>query len=356
LRSYTELLENQLLHLFVVFSLFPETCRKNCSGRKNFLIPLKFVVLDDDKIDSDTRTGPPGKSMQEHEVKRYIKQLNDLSTTPALLGKILTLFRDDNASTEDLCTLISYDPAMAERVLRVANSAFFAHSGQIKDIHQAVLFLGLERIKAIAVGMTVINVFPSPGSFHVENLWLHSYEVAFLSSALSDHIAVTQPQECFLSGLLHDIGRLVLYNIDHRRFHQIETTDTMLEQETTLFGCTHAEAGAWFAEEIGLPSAIVTTVRHHHKPSAAPEEMHMVSLVSLAEALTRTFSPRVEDDGIWTPEHDAILLEFSLSEHDLQKIGDQFRNVKSEIEKFFTPESSENSGAAHTTNKKSDRQ
>ena len=278
--------------------------------------------------------------MQEQDVKRFIKQFSDLSTTPALLGKILSLFRDDSASTEDLCTLISYDPAMAERVLRVANSAFFAHSGQIKDIHQAVLFLGLDRIKAIALGMTVMNIFPSPGSFHVENLWIHSYEVAFLSSAMSDHIAVTQPQECFLSGLLHDIGRLVLYSIDHHRFHQIETTDSMLEQETALFGCTHADAGAWFSEEINLPYPIVTTIKHHHKPSSAPDEMHMVSLVSLAEALTRMFYPRVEDDGIWTAEHDAILLEFSMSENDLQKIGGQFKEARNEIEKFFAIEGS----------------
>jgi putative nucleotidyltransferase with HDIG domain len=177
----------------------------------------------------------------------------------------------------------------------------------------------------------------------VENLWLHSYEVAFLSSTLSDHIAVTQPQECFLSGLLHDIGRIVLYSMDHHRFHQIETTDSMLEQETALFGCTHAEAGAWFSEEINLPYAIVTTIRHHHKPSSAPDEMNMVSLVSLAEALTRMFNPRVEDDGIWTAEHDAILLEFSLSESDLQNIGGQFREARSEIEKFFDIEGSKNS-------------
>jgi putative nucleotidyltransferase with HDIG domain len=281
--------------------------------------------------------------MQADDVKRYIKQLSDLSTTPALLGKILSLFQDESASTEDLCTLISYDPAMAERVLKVANSAFFAHSGQIKDIHQAVLFLGLDRIKAIALGMTVMNILPSPGSFHVENLWLHSYEVAFLSSALSNHIAVTQPQECFLSGLLHDIGRIVLYSMDQRRFHQIETTDSMLEQETALFGCTHAEAGAWFSEEISLPFSIVTTIKHHHKPSSAPEEMHMVSLVSLAEALTRMFNPRVEDDGIWTSEHDAILLEFSLSENDLQKIGAQFRESRNEIEKFFVVDGSADS-------------
>ncbi len=273
--------------------------------------------------------------MTEQDVKRYVKRLGDLSTTPALLGKILALVEDETRPTEDLCELISFDQSMAQRVLKVANSVFFSHSGEITNIEQAVLFLGLDRIKAIAVGMTVMNIFPSPGSFQVERLWIHSYEVAYLSSVLSDMITVTQPQECFLAGLLHDIGRVIFYNLDHERFHRIETTDSMLEQERSIFGCTHARAGAWFAEEIGLPSGIVTTIRFHHLPSEAPDEMNTVSVVSLSEALTRMFKPRVEDDGIWTPEHDAVLLEFSLSEQDLHALRGKFLEAQAGIESFF---------------------
>lgn len=278
---------------------------------------------------------PFGKPMTDSDVKRFIKQLHDLSTTPALLGKILSLVGDETKSTEDLSELISYDPASAQRVLKIANSAFFAHSGQIKDIHQAVLFLGLDRIKSIVVGMTVMNIFPSSGAFRVENLWLHSYEVAFLSSVLTEKITITTPQESFLAGLLHDIGRIVFYSLDHASFQAIETTDTMLEQETAVFGCTHAEAGAWFAEDIGLPYSIVSSIRYHHKPSAAPDEMNLVSLVSLAEAFSRMFSPRVEDDGIWTQEHNAILLEFALTKDDLHAISDRFSAAQNDIEKFF---------------------
>lgn len=273
--------------------------------------------------------------MTNSDVKRFIKQLHDLSTTPALLGKILALVGDETKSTEDLCELISYDPAMAQRILKIANSAFFAHSGQIKDIHQALFFLGLDRIKSIVVGMTVINFFPYSGSFRVENLWLHSYEVAFLSSILTEKIAITTMQESFLAGLLHDIGRIVFYSLDHESFQTIETTDTMLEQETTVFGCTHADAGAWFAEEIGLPNSIVLSIKYHHKPSATPDEMNLVSLVSLAEAFTRMFNPRVEDDGIWTQEHNAILLEFSLTKDELRTINERFNAARDDIEKFF---------------------
>ncbi|HYA88518.1 MAG TPA: HDOD domain-containing protein [Nitrospirota bacterium] len=276
-----------------------------------------------------------GKPMTNSDVRHFIKQLQDLSTTPAMLGKILSMAGDETKSTKDLGELISYDPAMAQRVLKIANSALFAHSGMIKDIHQAVFFLGLNMIKSIVVGMTVMNIFPPTGTFRVENLWLHSYEVAFLSSVLTEKIAITNNRESFLAGLLHDIGRMVFYSLDHASFQSIETTDTMLEQETTVFGCTHAEAGAWFAADIGLPDSIVLSIKHHHKPSASPDEMNLVSLVSLAEAFARMLNPRVEDDGIWTQEHNAILLEFSLTHEDIHAIDDRFRSVRNDIEKFF---------------------
>jgi len=127
----------------------------------------------------------------------------------------------------------------------------------------------------------------------------------------------------------------VFYCLDHVLFKTIETTDTMLEQEATVFGCTHAEAGAWFAEDIRLPDSIVSSIRYHHKPSAAPDEMNLVSLVSLAEAFTRMFNPRVEDDGIWTQEHNAILLEFSLTKDDLRAISVRFSAARNDIERFF---------------------
>jgi len=278
--------------------------------------------------------------MTADDVKRFIKGLRDLSTLPVLLDKIITLTNDENSDIDELDDAISFDQALAQRVLRVANSAFFGHSGQIRDIHQAVLFLGVNRVKATALGMSVLDVFPARASLNVQNLWVHSYEVAFLSSVISGGISITQPQECFVSGLLHDVGRIIFYTLDRDRFAGIETTDTMLEQETAAFGCTHAEAGGWFGEEIGLPGEIVSTIRYHHKPSLVREGREVASIVSLAEGLSRQFSPHLEDDGIWTPEHDAILLEFSLHDTDLRLFAERFRESKPEIEKIFAPSES----------------
>ncbi|NTW60001.1 MAG: HDOD domain-containing protein [Nitrospirae bacterium] len=273
--------------------------------------------------------------MAADDVKRYIKGLNNLSTLPALLGRIIAAANDENASPDDFHKLVSFDQALAQRVLRYANSALLGHSGQIKDIDQAIMFLGTDRIRSIAIGMSVLDVFPSRTGFNIQNLWVHSYEVAYLAAVLSERVSITQPQECFLAGLLHDVGRVVLYTMDSKKFLKIETTDTMLEQETAVFGCTHGEAGGWFAESIGLPHEIISTIRYHHHPSVVQEGREIASVISLAEALSRQISPHIEDDGIWTREHDAILLELSLTQSDISSVVEKFTEVRPEIDNFF---------------------
>jgi len=273
--------------------------------------------------------------MAANDVKSFIKGLSDLSTLPALMGRIITMANDENASAGDFHKLISFDQALAQRVLRYANSALLGHSGQIRDIDQAIMFLGSDRIKSIASGMSVLDVFPYRSGFNVQNLWSHGYEVAYLASILSESISITQPQECFLAGLLHDVGRVIFYTMDSKKFLQIETTDTMLEQETAAFGCTHAEAGGWFAEEVFMPPEIIAAIRYHHQPSAVQEGRDIVSLIAMAEALSRQISPRIEDDGIWSQEHDAILLEFSLSQSSITLFAEKFAEVKTEIDSFF---------------------
>jgi putative nucleotidyltransferase with HDIG domain len=274
--------------------------------------------------------------MNENDVRRYIRGLNGLSTLPVLLAKIVKTCIDEDANAEELYKLITFDPALAERLLRSSNSVLLGHSGQIKDIHQAIMFLGFDRIKSLALGMTVISAFPSHGSFTAENLWIHSYEVAFLSSVLSDVIPMTLPGESFLAGLLHDIGRIVFYGMDPDQFMLIEATETMPDREIVVYGCTHAETGALLSESLGMSKELTDCIKYHHQPSAAKTSRSLVATVALAEALSRKISPRTEDDGIWSPEHDSLMQQYSLTSDDVNAAGDKLKAALPEIEGMFS--------------------
>ncbi|MCX8031335.1 MAG: HDOD domain-containing protein [Thermodesulfovibrionales bacterium] len=268
-------------------------------------------------------------------VKLFIKGLKDLPTLPSLFRKIIIIARCDRACANDLYEMISHDQSLAEKVLKVANSPLFGLAGQVRDIRHAVMLMGFDRLKSIALGMSVMNIFPPSTSFNIRNLWVHSYEVAFIASSLSEIVFISSPRESFVAGLLHDIGRIIFYKMDPQRFLQIPTTDNMLEVEIENFGCTHAEAGAWFLEEAGLPEEIVHSVRYHHSLSEAKQFKFAVTITAVAEGFSRVFCPKIEDDGIWTDELSAAILELSIKDQEKRFIAERVSSIKSDIERFF---------------------
>jgi len=269
-------------------------------------------------------------------VRLFIKGLKDLPTLPSLFRKILIITKCDKSCANDLYEMISHDQALAEKVLKVANSPLFGLSGRVRDIRHAIMLMGFDRLKSIALGMTVMNIFPPQSSFNIKNLWIHSYEVAFLASSLSEVVFITSPRESFVSGLLHDIGRIVFYKMDSKRFYQIPTTENMFEIEIEYYGCTHPEAGAWFLEQAGLPEEIIYSVRYHHSPSESKQYHHAVSISAIAEGLARQYSPRIEDDGIWTDELSAALLALSIKDEERRFIAERLYSARIDIQRFFS--------------------
>jgi HD-like signal output (HDOD) protein len=273
--------------------------------------------------------------MAASEVKRAIDRLDGLSTIPVVLTRIFEVTGDLSSPPEELYNIISHDQAIAEKVIRMANSPFFGHSGKVGEINQAIMLLGYEHIRNIAISVSVMSMFSRRGDINLRNFWAHSYEVAFLSAYVAEIATIVSPRTAFLSGLLHDTGRLLFYSHFRDKYKAIFATDDLLEKEVALFGCDHALAGSWLLEKARLPREQVLAIRYHHAPSKTSEFADHVAVVSLAEALSRRYNPRIEDDGIWTEEHDAALLELSLSNDDLEDIGVRLCQEEQAIKSFL---------------------
>jgi putative nucleotidyltransferase with HDIG domain len=270
------------------------------------------------------------------DIKKYIAEMNDLATIPVLLAKIVRTCNDPNAGPRDIINLVTYDPALAERILRIANSVFFGHSGQIKNLYQAVMLLGLERIKALALGLTVLNALPARGSSIATHIWMHSYEVAFVASSIARYMTGLLSGDCFLAGLLHDVGRIVFLGMDPERFRRLEAADNLMDQEIAVFGCTHTEAGALLIEKIGIPRELAAPIQYHHAPLRAEESRDLVAAVALAEALIGLRKSRPEEDGVWNKDHDVLVKQFTIAAPALDAVYDDLVNARGEIEGIFT--------------------
>jgi putative nucleotidyltransferase with HDIG domain len=185
-----------------------------------------------------------------------------------------------------LAGLIRTDIAFSSEILTLANSALFGFRTEITSILQATVLLGLERVKAIALTVGLRSYLTD--SLQIPALlacWRHSLACALISEELATPNFVER-DVAYVSGLMHDIGRLALTVVEPLKYSNLlleaeEKPVNILERERELFGADHCEAGRWLAQQWNLPKDLVEVISRHHAPPKS-NEFDMVALVRMA--------------------------------------------------------------------------
>src|SRR5580765_5823450 len=192
-----------------------------------------------------------------------------LPTIPPVLTGIIALIDDDRAGAKKLVDLIERDQALTARLLRLANSAFFGQARKVATIPRAVLLLGFSTVRNLALGVKVWDTLGTGVSRkELEALWTHAVQVAVAARVIARQQRQVNPDEAFTSGLLHDVGQLVLA----LRFKELywdtvrkaTSTEHLVGLEQSTLGVDHAEVGSWLLEAWNLPAVMVEAVRRHH--------------------------------------------------------------------------------------------
>lgn len=286
-----------------------------------------------------------GASTQTREqvVASAIREISHIATLPEITLKIIELVEDPKSTAQDLNKVISNDPALCSRILKVVNSSFYGLPGQIGSINRAIVLLGLNAVKNIAIAASLAKLFRGgelTKNFSARDLWTHSTQVAAVCKLIADKLKVGLSDEAFLAGLIHDIGIMVEMQYDRNKlievFEQVGSDPvggvSLLELEERAFGATHQDFGAGLCTKWKFPVSFAHVTGFHHRPMDLPADSRtLTGIVYVADRLcaemgsgfTLDLSSRAIDPAVL----EAIKLSPSLMEQVRAAIPETLANA-----------------------------
>jgi HD-like signal output (HDOD) protein len=274
-----------------------------------------------------------GLEQRAQVVGGAIREISHIATLPEITMKIVELVEDPKSTAQDLHKVISSDPALCSRILKVVNSSFYGLPGQIASINRAIVMLGLNAVKNIAIAASLAKLFRGGDltpSFSAKDLWTHGHATAICSKMLADALRMGLSDEAFLAGLIHDIGIMVEMQYDRNKLIEVfekigdtvgVPTGSMIEAENSILGANHQDFGAGLCEKWKFPKTFAAVTGYHHRPlEIAAENRTLVCLVHIADRIAAEVAGGFRHDLMSTEIDAAVRDEIKLTAEKLAEI------------------------------------
>jgi putative nucleotidyltransferase with HDIG domain len=200
-----------------------------------------------------------------------LRQISDLPALPTALQRVIGVLDDPMSSTNDLESALILDPGLTLKVIKLANSAYYAIPGGSASLARCISFLGQGAIYQIVLASSIFSALQiRHPDFNLDQFWRHSVGTAVLAQRLADIAGLDRPELAFLGGLIHDTGKLALLHIDSTGFWKTiqaakEAKVSLFEWEKAQGLMTHAEVGAALGQHWRLPPELIAIIRYHHQ-------------------------------------------------------------------------------------------
>jgi HD-like signal output (HDOD) protein len=215
----------------------------------------------------------------------------NLASLPNIFTEISRVIGDPRSSAIHVANVISKDPNLSAKLLKVVNSAFYSFPSKIDTISRAVMIVGSKQLSTLALGTSVINIFQDiPADLvDMKSFWKHSIACGISARMIASYKNVSNTERLFVAGLLHDIGRLLIYKHLPREgreiFLQAKRTNCLLRSaELEILGFDHTQIGGMLLKKWKLPLMLEQAVGNHHQPSQSQYSLE-ATIVYIADIL-----------------------------------------------------------------------
>jgi HD-like signal output (HDOD) protein len=238
---------------------------------------------------------------------------------------------------------VQKDPSISAKILSVANSSFFGFKIPTSTVSNAIIRIGFNNVKNIAIGISMMTVLDNgeiANRAFYNRVFEHSAAVGIISRFISENIKLDISEEILFSGLLHDLGFLVLCRYFNDSCEQVlnvfESEESLLSAEQAVLGFGHVDIGAWLAKEWFLPECVLDAVYYHHDPSSAKNNLKHVAIVHLADYITaRNFKGVTKKDPAY-PFCESCLDMLGITKSDMKHIEGKISSELSNAADIFS--------------------
>ncbi|RXZ36747.1 HDOD domain-containing protein [Oxalobacteraceae bacterium CAVE-383] len=263
-----------------------------------------------------------------------IAAIQDLPSLPAVVLELMRNLNDEDAGAHLLADKIAQDQALSAKVLRLANSSFYGMQSKVTTIQQAITILGFNSVRALVTAAAVIDRYAANknSSLDFKAFWRHSIGTALCAKALARKLAVNQ-DHAFITGLLHDIGRLVMvthsaHDYEAALAYRASNDCYLYEAEQATLGFDHATVGRAIMQHWKFPALILDAVERHHC-RAQMEIDRLTAIVNLADCIAHGLDLSGSADDVAPPPSEPGWRKLNMSEADLMSV---FRETEQQFE------------------------
>jgi putative nucleotidyltransferase with HDIG domain len=282
--------------------------------------------------------------MSSPNLQKIIAGIDDLPTIPRTVLKITELVNEPQSSAKDIARIITDDPVLTARLLKLVNSSFYGFPQRISTVTNAIVLLGFDAIRSLLLTTSVFDLFADRNQKlkkDQEKFWDHSLGCAVGAKVIGNYLRHDKIEELFVSGLLHDIGKIVQMQYLPEEFAKVAAAINkdnilMITAEKSVLGYSHAEIGQLLADRWNLPVKLEQVIAHHHEPTAAGSFVLEASIIHLADILCRALDMGHGGDNKIPPLDKAAWKLLKINTDSIEAIMATMQNEYSDISHFIS--------------------